>query len=138
MLPEDLAAEAHRCQDYLGVECPGPSASIAVVGLRQADGILERHRTVARRGWEIARAWIEERDDLEVVPPGPGLICFPEITSGVGSAELVERLEAEHETTVVPGEQFERPGCFRLGFGVPEATLREGLSRIGRALDDLR
>jgi aspartate/methionine/tyrosine aminotransferase len=135
--PADVAADLHRMQDYLGVEFPGPSASIAVVGLRQADAILERHRALARRGREIALGWIEGRKDLEVIPPGPGLICFPRVTSGADTAAVVSRLEAEHETTAVPGEHFGRPGHLRIGFGVAEETLREGLRRIGIVLDGM-
>ena len=46
-----------------------------------------------------------------------------------------ERLLAEHDTAVVPGSFFEAPGWVRLGFGVDEPILREGLAALGRALD---
>lgn len=137
-VPGSLAPDLHRLHDYLGVDFPGPSASIAVAALASIEDIRVRQRDVGRRGWRIAEEWLESRDDLEVVLPGPGLICFPRITSGVGSQELVDRLEAEHDTTVVPGEQFDRPGHLRLGFGLPEDVLREGLRRVGQALDELR
>jgi aspartate/methionine/tyrosine aminotransferase len=136
--PADLAADMHRLHDYWGVNFPTPIASIVAASCGRLDGIRDRFREIGRRGWEIASAWIADREDLEVVEPGPGLICFPRITSGVSSRELVDRLEAEHETTVVPGECFDTPGHFRLGFGMNEEILREGLARIGQVLDRLQ
>ena len=50
----------------------------------------------------------------------------------------MERLERTAETTVVPGEAFDMPGHIRIGFGLDEDTLREGLRRIGQSLDALR
>ena len=41
----------------------------------------------------------------------------------------------EHDTQLVPGEFFGRPGYVRLGFGIEQAPLREALRRLGVALD---
>jgi aspartate/methionine/tyrosine aminotransferase len=136
--PADLTADMHRLHDYWGVNFPTPVASITVAALGRIDAIRARFYELGRRGWEIASRWFEARDDLEVVAPGPGLICFPRITSGVSSQDLVDRLESRHDTTVVPGEYFEMPGYFRLGFGLDEEILREGLNRVGLVLDELR
>jgi len=46
-------------------------------------------------------------------------------------------LREKFETSVVPGRFFEAPEHFRLGVGGDTAILREGLSRIGAALDEL-
>jgi aspartate/methionine/tyrosine aminotransferase len=138
LAPADLAADLHRHQDYLGVECPGPSASIAVAAWPRLDAIRERHRKLGARGWEIVRDWMRERGDLSAVEPAPGLIAFLRLEGDVDTAALVRGLEERDETTVVPGEQFGRPGYLRLGFGLPEAILREGLLRIGSAIDAIR
>jgi hypothetical protein len=45
-------------------------------------------------------------------------------------------LREKYETSVVPGEFFEAPRHFRLGIGGETSTLREGLARLGAALDE--
>jgi len=137
-VPADLAADMLRLHDYLGVVFPVPCAAIAVKALARADAIRDAHREVGRRGLEIVRPWLEARDDLRLYGTGPGLVCFPRVTSGVSTAALVSHLEREAETTVVPGEAFDMPGFMRIGYGLDEEILREGLRRIGQALDELR
>jgi aspartate/methionine/tyrosine aminotransferase len=137
-VPPDLAADMLRLHDYLGVVFPPPCAVMAVAALARAEAIRNAHRELGRRGYAIVREWIDGREDVEVLDPGPALICFPRITSGVDTAALVTTLEREAETTVVPGEAFDMPGYLRIGFGLPEETLREGLRRLGQALDDRR
>jgi len=136
--PADLAADMLRLHDYLGVVFPVPCAAIAVKALGRADAILDAHREVGRRGFEIVREWIATRDDLALTATGPGLISFPRVTSGVSTAALVEHLEREADTTVVPGEAFDMPGFLRIGHGGDRDVLREGLRRLGQALDALR
>ena len=47
-------------------------------------------------------------------------------------------LRERYDASVVPGRWFEMPDHFRVGFGLPTADFRKGLSRLGAALDDLR
>ena len=43
-------------------------------------------------------------------------------------------LREKFETSVVPGEFFEQPQHFRIGFGGTTETVRGGLDRLGAAL----
>jgi hypothetical protein len=47
-------------------------------------------------------------------------------------------LREHFDTAIVPGRWFEMPDYFRVGLGLPTADFEEGLSRLGRALDDLK
>lgn len=51
---------------------------------------------------------------------------------------LGTHLREQFETAIVPGRWFEMPDYFRVGLGLPTADFEEGLSRLGRALDDLK
>jgi aspartate/methionine/tyrosine aminotransferase len=44
-------------------------------------------------------------------------------------------LREQFETSVVPGEFFEQPQHFRIGFCGNTETVRGGLERLGAALD---
>jgi aspartate/methionine/tyrosine aminotransferase len=62
---------------------------------------------------------------------------FPRLKKGTVD-ELCDLLRTKYETSVVPGSFFELPDHFRIGFAVETETLVEGLTRLGKALDDLR
>jgi aspartate/methionine/tyrosine aminotransferase len=47
-------------------------------------------------------------------------------------------LREQFETGVVPGEFFEQPQHFRIGFCGATETVRGGLERLGAALDAFR
>jgi aspartate/methionine/tyrosine aminotransferase len=55
-----------------------------------------------------------------------------------GVDKLCRLLIEKYETTVVPGRFFEMPDHIRIGIGSDEASLAEGLTRLGEALDELR
>ena len=135
--PVELADRLRRLTDYFHVENPGPSHAILLQLWHRLDEIRERHRALGARGWEITRAWIESRDDVDVVAPDGGMICFPRIKSRGSARDLVAKLEAEHETIVVPGMELGLPKHVRIGFGLDEETLREGLARLGTVLDQM-
>jgi aspartate/methionine/tyrosine aminotransferase len=52
--------------------------------------------------------------------------------------DFVDGLLREYDTLVVPGRFFGARDHFRLGFGMDEAVLKEGLSRLESALAALR
>jgi aspartate/methionine/tyrosine aminotransferase len=46
-------------------------------------------------------------------------------------------LHEKYETSVVPGRFFDAPEHFRIGVGGETEDVREGLSRVAAALDEL-
>jgi hypothetical protein len=50
--------------------------------------------------------------------------------------EFCELLKSSYDTSVVPGRFFEMPEHFRVGIGGETEMTREGLLRLGRALDE--
>lgn len=74
--------------------------------------------------------------------PGPGLVSLPVPRGGVtafpdfgmDTFDLAVRLSERHGVLVVPGSCFGHPGRMRIGFGVPEQTLRDGLAAVDSEL----
>ena len=62
---------------------------------------------------------------------------FPRVRHG-SAEKLCELLAEKYETSVVPGSFFESPAHFRIGLGGETDVLREGLRRLGAALDEQR
>jgi hypothetical protein len=69
------------------------------------------------------------------IRPEAGAVVFPQLTSGHVEA-FCQLLREKYETSVVPGRFFEAPDHIRIGIGGTTENVREGLSRIGAALDE--
>jgi len=70
--------------------------------------------------------------------PPYGCMYFPRVV-GVGDTRaLAQRLLAEFEVLVAPGEYFGAPGHVRIGFGADAAAIDRGLQRLRAGLTALR
>ncbi len=70
---------------------------------------------------------------LDCEPSRFGTTIFPRLKTK-NAGDFVALLRKEFETSVVPGDFFEQPQHFRIGFTMETETLRGGLERIGHAL----
>ena len=55
----------------------------------------------------------------------------------INSTELAERLRAEEDVLIVPGDHFGMDRYIRIGYGVPARMLNEGLERLRNLMDRL-
>lgn len=101
---------------------------------------LPRLRPLARRlhesHWPIVREWLNARSDVDYHKPEGGLTVWMRAKGVTESGSLATILRNEFSTLVVPGEYFQSPGWLRVGYRIEPMTLREGLKRLGKALDD--
>ena len=92
----------------------------------------------ARQIVERDRLLLDEFLDRHAAISAPrtnfGTTSFINLRNGDAEAFLA-RLRAEYETSAVPGRFFGMPGHIRVGMGVNTEMFREGLRRIGLALD---
>ena len=130
-----LAERMWRLNDLFAATPVHVGERLSVIALRQ----LDRLATQAQVRLDINRAvlnqFLDSRDDLEAIRPEKGSIMFPLVKSG-NAEELFELLREKYETSVVPGRFFEMPDHFRIGMGGNPDVFREGLQRLGAALDD--
>jgi aspartate/methionine/tyrosine aminotransferase len=92
-------------------------------------------RSIIWTGWRRERR--KSCDDLEYYSPEFGTIVFCKLRSG--SVDKLYRLLMEkYETCVAPGRFFDMPDGFRMGIGGDPEMTREGLARLGLALDEMR
>jgi len=75
---------------------------------------------------------------LELLPPEGAFYAFPDISStGLDSMTLCNRLLDEQGLAVVPGVAFGDDRCIRLSCAAGEATIEDGLARLGRFIAGL-
>jgi aspartate/methionine/tyrosine aminotransferase len=111
-----------------------PAECIAVVALDHVDGIRHRARELLETNRVLVNAFLAAHSQLECARSEFGTTIFPRLKQG-SAAEFVARLRDQYETSVVPGEFFEQPQHFRIGFSPASETVRGGLERLGAALD---
>jgi aspartate/methionine/tyrosine aminotransferase len=139
--PADAVDDLWGRTDYTTIAPATLSDHLATLALEPQTRarILARTRTIIERNLATLTAWLEPRGALlRYRPPDAGAICYVRYDAPVGSNELAERLRVEQDVLVVPGDHFGMEPYLRLGFGLPEADLREALERIAGVLDRLR
>lgn len=138
--PEQLVKRCYEVNNNMGVNDPIPSDHLGYVLMKNGGAklIAQRARERAKKHWAIVKEFLDSRKDLSVVTPDGGIICYPRFTSKISSKEFAEHLQSKYNTVVGPGYFFEDDGGFRLGFGCEEQMLRDGLVRLGQALNDFR
>lgn len=155
--PREWSAGALKLSDYGPVFLPIPSHAVAVRAWEQRDRLHARARELAQRRRPPLKTWAEEmRDILTVDLSDAGIITFCRLhpvaartaaerarARGVigpfgfgldgdpdSSIWWIEELKQRHGVLVTPGAFFEEPSGFRLGFGVGEKSLLEGLDLL--------
>lgn len=111
---------------------------LALVALRHRDAILARtRRAVATNLSFLDQFFAEWESELGWVRPRGGMICFPWLKRG-GNAREFCRAVAERGTLLAPGDCFQMPEHFRIGFGVMEEGFGNALQKIADHLTSLR
>ncbi|MEM7516572.1 MAG: aminotransferase class I/II-fold pyridoxal phosphate-dependent enzyme, partial [Planctomycetota bacterium] len=128
-----------RDMSYLGYVDP-PTASLrgANLALENLPQLLQPLRQVehhSRPHWE---RWLRETEGVEALIPDHGIIAFPKLDGVEDTLSFASYLAREHQVDVVPGEYFGMAGHIRLGCGVPEETLVEGLKRLTAGIEAWR
>jgi aspartate/methionine/tyrosine aminotransferase len=113
-----LAQRMWRLNDLFGVNAAHPAELLSVIALDQLPQITARAK------------------QLLTIKSEAGTIAFPQLTTGPAEA-FCQLLREKYETSVVPGRFFEAPAHFRIGIGGETENVREGLSRVAAALDEL-
>lgn len=110
-----------------------PAAVEAITGPQE-----EKDRMVEtfRKRRDLALDLISEIPQLECNVPEGAFYLFPRCSIDMPSNELAERLLKEAKVAVTPGRAFgpAGEGFFRISYATGEDQIREGLSRIKKAL----
>jgi hypothetical protein len=109
---------------------------LSVLAFEQIEEIAARSKQLLSVNRKTLEEFLDSRDDLDAVRPEFGTTMFPRLRRG-NADDLCSLLREKYETSVVPGRFFDLPEHFRVGFAGDTETLKEGLERLGSALDEL-
>jgi len=111
-----------------------PAELLAVIALDNLGRVRDRARALLETNRALVNEFLAGHAALDCEPSRFGTTVFPRLRAGHAD-EFVRILRERFETNVVPGEFFEQPQHFRLGFCGATETLRGGLERMSAALE---
>jgi aspartate/methionine/tyrosine aminotransferase len=131
-----LARKMWRLNDLFAANAPHAAEQLSVLAFDHLERFRERARALIAANRPLLDGFLDSRAELECFRPGFGTVVFPRLKNG-DPEELFALLRERYETTVVPGRFFEMPQHFRVGISGRTEELREGLQRLGAALDEI-
>jgi aspartate/methionine/tyrosine aminotransferase len=111
-----------------------PAELLAVLVLDNFDRVRDRARDLLKTNRLLVNEFLAAHPALDCESSRFGTTVFPRLRTGSAS-DFVATLREQFETSVVPGEFFEQPQHFRIGFCGATETVRGGFERIGAALE---
>lgn len=136
--PADMIEALWHRHDYTVIGPSKMSDFLGIQALRARDHIFRRTRGILNHNYPILEAWLKRFGELfSWRAPDAGAICFTRYHHRLGALDLVERLRAEHNILLVPGEHFGMPNYLRIGFGNETKQLEHALDELGKAFQKL-
>lgn len=129
-----LAEQVRRLNDLFGSYGVMPGDSLALVAFRNLGRLAARTRALMEPNYRLVESFLRDHADLlEYALPPRSMIVFPRLKHSDSSRPLHDLLRT-FETSIVPGEFFEDPRHFRLGFAVKTEDVATGLRHLSQAL----
>ncbi len=133
----ELAERIWRLNDLFGVNRPHQSEMLSCFALSHLDEVTAGTADRLATNRSIFNDFAASRDDIECMKAEHGITVFPRWTGG-DTEPLNALLRSKYAASIVPGRWFEYPDRFRAGLGGDTEMLKQGLSRLASALDELR
>jgi len=107
-----------------------PGEMLAEIAMRHRNVVLGRTQETATRNLRQLRAFMSEhRETLGWIPPRGGATAFPWLVSGENSRPFCQAA-AEQGILLAPGDCWDAPAHFRLGFAKMTDKFPEALNRL--------
>ena len=104
---------------------------LAELAMRHRNMVLGKTQNTATRNLRPLKAFMSEhRETLGWIPPRGGVTAFPWLVSGENARPFC-RAAAEQGILLAPGDCWEAPSHFRLGFAKMTDKFPEALNRLG-------
>ena len=120
-----------NARTYFSISNNTAGEMLAEIAMRRRDDVLGRTQEVATRNLRLLDDFMaEHRETLGWVRPRGGMTAFPWLVSGENSRAFCQRA-AERGILLAPGDFFDAPAHFRLGFAAAGDKFPDALQRLG-------
>ena len=127
-----LATRMRRLNGLFASSMSHPAERLAAHAFDHAEMLLDRQRKRVDKNRSIVAKFIASQPKLSWIAPDSGTVGFVRLEGGNVDG-LAERLLAK-DSLVTPGRFFGVDDHFRIGFGMEQAHLEEGLKRLESVL----
>jgi aspartate/methionine/tyrosine aminotransferase len=104
---------------------------LAEIAIRKRDVVLGKAQETATRNLKLLERFMaDHRDVLGWIPPQGGMTAFPWLVSGENARPFCQAA-TERGILLAPGDCFDAPSHFRLGFAAAGDNVPEALDRFG-------
>jgi aspartate/methionine/tyrosine aminotransferase len=104
---------------------------LSEIAIRKRDAVLGKTQETATRNLKLLERFMEEhRHVLGWIPPQGGMTAFPRLVSGENARPFCQAA-AEHGILLAPGDCFDVPSHFRLGFAAAGENFSKALDHFG-------
>jgi aspartate/methionine/tyrosine aminotransferase len=126
--------EYWTARSYFSITNNSAGEFLAELAMRHRDAVLGRTQKVASENLrQLDRFMSEHQETLGWIRPCGGTTAFPWLVSGEDSRPFC-RAAAEQGILLAPGDCFDAPPHFRLGFGAMADKFPDALGRLGELL----
>jgi aspartate/methionine/tyrosine aminotransferase len=107
---------------------------LSEIAIRKRDVVLGKTQEIATRNLKLlSRFMNEHRDVLGWIPPQGGMTAFPWLVSEEDARPFC-KAATEHGILLAPGDCFDVPSHFRLGFAAAGDSFSKALDRMGELM----
>lgn len=116
---------------YFSVSNTTAGEMLAEIAMRHRNIVLGKTQETATRNLQQLTAFMgEHRDTVGWIAPRGGMTAFPWLTSGEDSRAFCQAA-ADRGILLAPGDCFDAPSHFRIGFAAVTDKFPEALGRLG-------
>jgi aspartate/methionine/tyrosine aminotransferase len=116
---------------YFSVSNTTTGEILSEIAIRKRDAVLGKAQEAATRNLKLLESFMaDHRDVLGWIPPQGGMTAFPWLVSGENARPFCQAA-AEHGILLAPGDCFDMPSHFRLGFAAAGNNFSSALERFG-------
>jgi aspartate/methionine/tyrosine aminotransferase len=120
-----------NARTYFSISNNTAGELLAEIAMRRRDVVLGKTQETASRNLRQLVAFMSEhRETLGWIPPRGGMTAFPWLVSGENSRAFCQAA-AEQGILLAPGDCWDAPAHFRLGFAAMTDKFPEALDRLG-------
>jgi len=123
-----------NARSYFSITTNTSGEMLAEIAMRHRDMVLEKTQQIASENLRLLEAFMSQhRETIGWISPRGGMTAFPWLLNGENSRAFCEAA-AERGVLLAPGDCFDAPSHFRLGFAAVGKQLPEALNRLGELL----
>ena len=116
---------------YFSISNNTAGEKLAEIAMRHRSVVLGKTQGTATRNLQLLDTFMRQhRETLGWIPPSGGMTAFPWLLSGENSRSFCQAA-AEQGILLAPGDCFDAPSHFRLGFAAMTGKFPEALARLG-------